>query len=117
IRRGGTMRLSGVLFGSLIAAAGAEAAASGNPDHDHLLALSPVEQARVLGHNVGRGCVGVSAFPMGVVSTDKWKSLAHWSGRFKDGMSFAIQISPNSQIFVVDCQTFQANGKDCFKKF
>jgi hypothetical protein len=107
---------SGVLF-ALIAAVAAEAAASGNPVHDRLLTLPSAEQASVLGHNVGRGCVGISAFPMGVVSTDKWKSLAYWSVRCKDGRSFAIQISPNSQIFVVDCQTFRANGKECFKKF
>jgi hypothetical protein len=104
------------LFAALIAAATAEAAGSGNPVHDRLLALPPAEQARVLGHNVGQGCVGLSAFPMGVVSTDKWKSLAYWSVRCKDGRSFAIQISPNSQIFVVDCQIFEANGKVCFKK-
>jgi len=108
---------SGVLFAAVIAAAAAEAAGSGNPAHDRLLALPSAEQARVLGHNVARGCVGISAFPMGVVSTDKWKSLAYWSVRCKDGRIFAIQIAPNSQIFVVDCQTFQANGKECFKKF
>ena len=91
---------------------GAQAAGSGNPIHDRLLALPPAEQAKTLAQNVGHGCVGTSAFLMGVISTDKWKSLAYWSVR----RSFAIQIAPNSQIFIVDCRTLQANGKECFKK-
>jgi hypothetical protein len=93
------------------------AGGSGNPVNDRLVALPPAEQAKTLAHNVGQGCVGTSAFSMGVVSTDKWKSLAYWSVRCKDGRSFAIQIAPNAQMFVVDCRTLQANGKECFKKF
>ena len=96
---------------------GAQAAGSGNPIHDRLLSLPPAEQAKTLAQNVGQGCVGTLAFPMGVVSTDKWKSLAYWSVRCKDGRSFAIQIAPNAQIFVIDCRMLQANGKECFKKF
>jgi hypothetical protein len=96
---------------------GAQAAGSGNPIHDRLLSLPAAEQAKTLAQNVGQGCIGVLAFPMGVISTDKWKSLAYWSVRCKDGRSFAIQIAPNAQIFVIDCQTLQANGKECFKKF
>jgi hypothetical protein len=96
---------------------GAQAAGSGNPIHDRLLSLPAAEQAKTLAQNVGQGCIGVLAFPMGVISTDKWKSLAYWSVRCKDGRSFAIQIAPNAQIFVIDCRTLQANGKKCFKKF
>jgi hypothetical protein len=96
---------------------GAQAAGSGNPIHDRLLSLPAAKQAKTLAQNVGQGCIGVLAFPMGVISTDKWKSLAYWSVRCKDGRSFAIQIAPNAQIFVIDCQTLQANGKECFKKF
>ena len=95
---------------------GARAADSGNPIHDHLLSLPPAEQAKTLAQNVGQGCIGTVAFPMGVVSTNKWKSLAYWSVRCKDGRSFAIQIAPNAQIFVIDCRMLQANGKECFKK-
>ena len=100
-----------------VGSGGAQAAGSGNPVHDRLLSLPPAEQAKALAQNVGQGCNGTSAFPMGVVSTDKWKSLAYWSVRCKDGRSFAIQIAPNAQIFVIDCRTLQANGKECFKKF
>jgi hypothetical protein len=95
----------------------AMAAGSGNPTHDHLLSLPPAEQAKTLGKGVGQGCVGVSAFPMGVTSSGKAKGLAYWSVRCKDGRSFAVQIAPDAQAVVVDCRLLQANGKDCFKKF
>jgi hypothetical protein len=95
----------------------AMAAGSGNPTHDHLLALPPAEQAKTLGKGVAQGCVGVSAFPMGVTSTGKAKGLAYWSVRCKDGRSFAVQIAPDAQAVVVDCRVLQANGKECFKKF
>jgi hypothetical protein len=113
------MRRALLLFAMLIAAnaGAAERAGSGNPVHDRLLALPPAEQAKAIGHNVGQGCVGVSAFPMGVVTTEKLKGLAYWSVRCKDGRSFAIQIAPNAQLFVVDCEVLKANGKECFKKF
>jgi hypothetical protein len=93
------------------------AAGSGNPTHDHLLALPPAEQAKILGKGVGQGCVAVSAFPMGVTLTGKAKGLAYWSLRCKDGRSFAVQIAPDAQAVVVDCRLLQANGKECFKKF
>jgi hypothetical protein len=95
----------------------AEAAGSGNPVHDRLLSLPPREQAQIIGKNVGNDCVGTAAFPMGVVNTAKLKGLAYWSIRCKDGRSFAIQIAPNAETYVIDCQTLKANGKECFKKF
>jgi hypothetical protein len=108
-----------LLFAAWIAAgpAAAQKAVSGNPVNDRLLAMPPAQQAKTLAKNVGHGCVGTSAFPMGVVSTDKWKSLAYWSVQCKDGRSFALQIAPNAEAFVIDCRVLQANGKDCFKKF
>ena len=108
-----------LLFAALIAAgpAAAQKAVSGNPVNDRLLAMPSAQQAKTLAKNVGHGCVGTSAFPMGVVNTDKWKSLAYWSVQCKDGRSFALQIAPNAEAFVIDCRVLQANGKDCFKKF
>jgi hypothetical protein len=108
-----------LLFAALIAAgpAAAQKAVSGNPVNDHLLAMPPTQQAKTLAKNVGHGCVGTAAFPMGVVTTDRWKSLAYWSLQCKDGRSFALQIAPNAEAFVIDCRVLQANGKDCFKKF
>ena len=97
----------------------AEAAGSGNPANDRLVALAPADQAKALAKTVGHGCVGTSAFAMGVVDTAKWKSLAYWSVQCKDGRSFAIQISPDPKApwAITDCRVLQANGKDCFKKF
>jgi hypothetical protein len=108
-----------LLLTALIAAGSgpAQAAGSGNPTHDRLLALPAAEQANTLAKNVGRGCIGTSAFMMGLVSTDKWKSIAYWSVKCKDGRSYAVQIAPNAEAFVIDCRLLQANGKECFKKF
>jgi hypothetical protein len=108
-----------LLFAALIATgpAAAQKAMSGNLVNDRLLAMPPAEQAKTLAKNVGHGCVGTSAFAMGVVDTAKWKSLAYWSLQCKDGRSFAIQIAPNAEAFVIDCRVLQANGKECFKKF
>jgi len=96
---------------------GAQAAGSGNPVNDRLLSLSPAEQAQTIAHNVGQGCVGMKAFPMGVTSTGKAKGFAYWSVQCKDGRNFAIQIAPNAEIVVIDCKFLKANGKECFKKF
>ena len=59
----------GLLFAALIAAgpAAAQKAALGNPVNDRLLAMPPAQQAKTLAKNVGHGCVGTSAFAMGVV--------------------------------------------------
>jgi hypothetical protein len=95
----------------------ARAAGSGNPVHDRLLSLPPAEQANMIAHNVGQGCVGMKAFPMGVTATGKAKGLAYWSVRCKDGRSFAVQIAPNAETVVIDCRLLKANGKECFKKF
>jgi hypothetical protein len=115
------MRLGALLFMALaaIGPGAAEAAGSGNPANDRLVALPPGEQAKALAKTVGHGCVGTSAFAMGVVDTAKWKSLAYWSVQCKDGRSFAVQISPDPKApwAITDCRVLQANGKDCFKKF
>jgi hypothetical protein len=103
-----------LLLGASVAAV---AAGSGNQTHDRLLSLPAAERAKTLGKAVGQGCVGVSAFPMGVTSAGKAKGLAYWSVRCKDGRSFALQIAPDAEAVVVDCRLLQANGKECFKKF
>jgi hypothetical protein len=95
----------------------AHSAGSGNRVNDRLLSLSAAEQANTIAKNVGQGCVGTDAFPMGVTSKGKARGFAYWSVRCKDGRSFALQIAPNGEIFVVDCRLLQANGKECFKKF
>jgi hypothetical protein len=96
----------------------AMAAGSGNPTNDRLLALPPDQQAKMLTKGI-KGCEGTSAFPMGVVSTAKWKSLAYWSVSCKDGRNLALQIAPDSKgtTQVADCQALEGSGKECFKKF
>jgi hypothetical protein len=108
-----------LLLAALIATgpAAAQKAVSGNPVNDRLLAMPPAQQAKTLAKNVGHGCIGTSAFAMGVVDTAKWKSLAYWSLQCKDGRSFAIQIAPNAEAFVIDCRVLHENGRECFKKF
>ena len=112
--RGGLLLLGGAARCRI---GGRLAAGSGNPAHDRLLSLPAAEQAKTLAKAVGQGCVGISAFPMGVTSTGKAKGLAYWSVRCKDGRSFALQIAPDAEAVVVDCRLLQANGKECFKKF
>jgi len=113
------MKCAALVFIALIAAcpAAAQKSGSGNPANDRLMGLAPAQQAKTLAKGVGHGCVGISAFPMGVASTDKWKSIAYWSVKCKDGRSFAVQIAPNAEAFIIDCRVLQANGKECFKKF
>ena len=93
------------------------AAGSGNATHDRLVSLPAAERVKTLAKAIGQGCVGTSAFPMGVTSAGKAKGLAYWSVRCKDGRSFALQIAPDAQAIVIDCRVLQANGKECFKKF
>jgi hypothetical protein len=108
-----------LMAGALVAAGLPAVAAegSGNPTNDRLLTLPAAQQAKTLAKGVGQGCVGTSAFPMGVTATGKAKGLAYWSVRCKDGRSFAIQIAPDAQAVVVDCRALQGSGKECFKKF
>jgi len=72
-------------------------AGSLNPINDRLLSQPPAEQAKIIAKNVGQGCVGAAAFPMGVVNTAKWKGIAYWSVRCQDGRSFAIQIAAGTR--------------------
>ena len=93
------------------------AAGSGNSINDRLLTFPPAEQARLIANNVGQGCVGAEAFPMGVTRAGKAKGFAYWSLRCQDGRSFAIQIAPNAEMQWVDCRLLKDSGKECFKKF
>lgn len=90
---------------------------SGNPANDSLLASSPDRQKTALANSVGNGCVGISAFPMGVTRTGATQGLAYWSVRCKDGRSFAVQISLDGKAVFVDCQRLQGTGTECFKRF
>ena len=112
----------GVLLLTALTAVGsglaAMAAGSGNSANDRLLVLPPDEQAAMLTKGI-KGCAGDSVFPMGVVTTTKWKGLAYWSVRCKDGRNFAVQIAPDPKApwIAADCGALQGTGKECFKKF
>lgn len=114
----------GLLLAAVLLAAGSgsatvHAAGSGNPMNDRLLALPPARQAQVLASSVRHGCVGVSAFPMGVTRTGRARGAAYWSLRCKNGKSYAVQIAPDKKgtEIVVDCQALQGTGRECFRKF
>jgi hypothetical protein len=113
------MRCARLFIAAVIAigSGNALAAGSGNRLNDRLLSLPPAEQASTIAGNVGHGCVGTEAFPMGVTANGNAKGFAYWSVRCKDGRSFAVQIAPNAEMQWVDCQLLKANGKECFKKF
>jgi hypothetical protein len=115
------MRARMLLLSALMAAGSsfaAMAAGSGNAANDDLLALPPQEQAARLTKGI-KGCQGESVFPMGVVSTAKYKGLAYWSVHCKDGRDFAVQIAPDKKApwIAADCKALQGSGKECFKKF
>jgi hypothetical protein len=98
---------------------GARAAGSDNPRNDRLLALPPARQAQVLANSVHAGCVGVSAFPMGVTATGKAKGTAYWSVGCKNGKSYVVYFPRNTKgpATVFDCSVLNGTGKECFKKF
>jgi hypothetical protein len=108
-----------LLLAALIAGApGLMAKAEGpkNAANERLLAVPPDEQAQVLTKSI-KGCAGTSAFPMGVTTSGKGKGFAYWSVRCEDGRSFAIQITPDAKMAIVDCKVLIGTGKECFKKF
>ena len=113
------MRGRMLLLAALIAARPGISAMAEDPKNavnERLLAASPDEQAQVLTKSI-KGCAGTSAFPMGVTNKGKSKGFAYWSVRCQDGRSFAVQITPDAKMAVVDCKALEGSGKECFKKF
>ena len=117
--RAGMLLLAAALLAAGSGSAAVRAAGSGNLMNDRLLALPPARQAQALGNSCRRGCVGVSAFPMGVTATGKGKGNAYWSVRCKNGKSYVVQIAPDKKgtEIVADCKVLQGTGRECFKKF
>jgi hypothetical protein len=98
---------------------GASAAGSGNRTNDRLLALPENRRIEVLSKGIGHGCIGTSAFPMGVTATGKARGFAYWSLSCKNGKNYVIQIAPNAKgtVIAADCSVLTGTGKECFKKF
>jgi hypothetical protein len=112
--------LAAALFTAGAGWAELKAAGSGNSRNDRLLAMSEAQRAQFLGASVHGDCVGLEAFPMGVLKSGPAKGAAYWSVRCKNGKSYAIEFPPPSvriRAMFVDCQKLQGTGKECFKKF
>jgi len=102
-----------------IGSSAAEAAGTGNRINDRLLAMPPAKRAQMVGAALQRDCVGIEAFPMGVMRTGRAKGAAYWSVRCQNGKSYAVEFPPNPKIraMFVDCQQLEGTGHECFKKF
>jgi hypothetical protein len=113
----------GLLLATALFAVGADwgamAAGSGNRTNDRLLAQPENRRIEVLSKSIGHGCVGTSAFPMGVTATGKARGFAYWSLSCKNGKNYVIQIAPNAKgtVAAADCSVLKGTGKECFKKF
>ena len=119
------MRARILWLAALFVAAGAvsppaDAAGSGNPRNDRLLAMTEAQQAQVLSSGLHRqGCIGVEAFAMGVTASGRAKGYAYWSVRCKNGKSYVVQIPPGPKTPTIaeDCKVLEGTGRECFKKF
>src|ERR1700733_13053620 len=104
-----------------------------NPANDSLLAMSPQQQADILGKIVGEGCQGKMAFYQGTMSNlpqpndDRRPQLpvppehgndAFWNVMCKNGRSYSIEVHPDGSNNVVDCHHVKMfHLGECFKKF
>jgi hypothetical protein len=73
----------------------------------------------MLGKVVGEGCVGTSAFFMGVGDKGLGRDKAFWSVRCRNGKTFLVQINPDSagSTGVLECSVLKAiAGTECFKR-
>jgi hypothetical protein len=91
---------------------------SGNVASDRLALLPSTEQARILGRDVGQGCDGAVAFPMGFGRHDADKGDAYWSVRCADGRSYAVALHPGETagVSVLGCDAMRSAGMECFKR-
>lgn len=117
--RAWSLLLAAALLSASSGWATVQAASSGNRTNDRLLALPPARQAQVLAGSFRKGCIGVSAFPMGVTTGGRAKGNAYWSVRCKNGKSYVVQIAPDAKgtAVVADCRALKGTGRECFKRF
>lgn len=119
MRKWRMLLLAAALLSAGWGSAPVQAAGSGNPTNDRLLALPPARQAQALAGSFRRGCIGVAAFPMGVTASGRAKGTAYWSVRCKNGKGYVVQIAPDAKgtAVVADCRVLRGTGRECFKKF
>lgn len=106
---------TGLLYlGGLLAVA---ATAFANPGHELLLGQSPVERATTLAGILdasGKACAEVSrSFYQG----EDEDRAAYWNAACSGGEAYVIQIPPDSQTRVIECQIVELIGVACFTRF
>jgi hypothetical protein len=95
-----------------------ETTPSRNLANDRLRSLPRGQQATVLGKVVGEGCVGTSAFFMGIGDKGFGKDKAFWSIRCRNGKTYEVEINPDStgSTGVLECSVLKTiTGTECFK--
>jgi hypothetical protein len=92
---------------SSLVVATAAMAGSGNHAHDMLIAMPADQQAAVLGHIVGEGCVGASALFKGMEPGN----TADWSVRCANGRNYGVSISPDAAGSTRVLELFRPQGQ------
>lgn len=90
------------------------APSTGNIAHDRLMGLSAAGQALILGQAVDEGCVGDSAFYMGM-----YQQEAMWSVGCTNGKSYEVKLAADAvgTTEVLDCSVLKAVAHvNCFVK-
>lgn len=101
-------------LGGLLAIVGSALA---NPGHELLRGQSQAERATTLAgilHASGKACAEVSrSFYQG---EDEHRA-AYWNAACSGGEAYVIQIPPDSQTRVIECQIVELIGVACFTRF
>jgi hypothetical protein len=91
--------------------------ATDNNVNNYLLSVSPKEQAAMLGKAAGEGCVGESAFNMGMMTTGPTRDIGNWSVTCTNGKSYSVGIYPDGSSKILDCSVLKAVAHvDCSKR-
>ena len=95
----------------------AQAAMAENAANTHLLSLAPEARATILGQTVGEGCVGKTAFYMGMAESGFAKDKGFWSIRCQDHREFVVEVNPDGTSSILECAVLKrVGGGECFKR-
>jgi hypothetical protein len=88
-----------------------------NAANAHLLSLAPEVRATILGETVGEGCVGKTAFYMGMAESGFAKDKGFWSIRCQDNRAFVVEVNPDGTSSILECAVLmRVGGGECFKR-
>ena len=105
------------LLGLCIVVVCVQAALAENAANTHLLSLAPEVRATILGQTVGEGCVGKTAFYMGMAESGFAKDKGFWSIRCQDNRAFVVEVNPDGASNILECAVLKrVGGGECFKK-